>query len=170
MSKISTFVLALSILSAVACAEASDCPMDIHPLEIKNKLINYQKFSSNKGEHLVRFENGDLLIARYNAECQLGFDIAFFSQEGLNNVEQRITTAAWLVSLFKSYDSINQLISKSLKENSLLKKSSFNLSIPGEYGDEEHFISLKDIVVSEDFDTLMFRSLMTYSWLPPSGE
>lgn len=171
MKKVSLFFSLLFFVGAAVCSEKrSDCPMDIHPIDLKGQAVSYDNFDQERAEHLVRYVDGDLLIVRYNAECELGVDMAFFSMEGLNDRTSREKKAAWLISLFRNYEDFNLHVRQELHESKLLNDAEFSMSIPGEYGDEEHFISLKNVSVSDDFQSLLFKQLMTYSWLPPSGE
>lgn len=174
MIKISSLVLIAGLFTACAFAEEdteeNNCPMDIHPADLTAKEVSYDHFDKSLGEHIARFKNGDLLVVRYNNECDLGFDAAYFSQDGLNEASERKSTAVWLAGLFRNYKSLNTLIEKGLAGNESLGKKSFDISIPGEFGDEEHYFSLRDTMVSEDFISPLFVNVMSYSWLPPSGE
>ncbi|GAA3925116.1 hypothetical protein [Litoribacillus peritrichatus] len=169
--KIGLMIFFSLFASVAACSEQPEsCPMDIRPVDLAGLSVAFNNFDAKRAEHLVSLTNGDLLLVRYNANCGLGLDISYFSLEGFLDRKSRQETAAWLVSLFKNYESFNQYISEKLDSIEALKNSEFSISIPGEYGDEEHYISLKDISVSDDYQSLLFKNMMTYSWLPPSGE
>ena len=163
-----------SILGAsCSCAEVEDecmMSMDIKPLQIKNKTISYDHFDKNLGEHLIRLENGDLIIARYPVDCSLGFDLAYFSVAGFNNSQSKKQTAQWLISLYRDYPELKKLIKKALDSEKTIANSTFNVRIPGEFGDEKHVFTLKSVSISDDFISNLFTDVMTYSWLPPSGE
>ena len=164
------FFLSLFLSVSVNSEPLDQCPMDIHPIDLTHVPVAYDYFDAGRAEHLVGLSNGDLVVVRYNSDCGLGLDITYLSVDGLNDRNARIEKASWLISIFRNYESINQQVKQQLSRSKALDKSEFYLSIPGEYGDEEHVISLKDISVANDFQSLLFRNMMTYSWLPPSGE
>lgn len=169
MKKIALLMSLTLYISVAASSETqADCPMNIQPVNLSGKAASYENFDREKAEHLVRFDNGDLLLVRYNSVCELGIDITFLSEKGLNDRESRKNTAAWLISLFRNYEEFNQYIDQALQNSPVLENQSFLLSIPDEYSDEEHIVSLTDISVSDGFQSALFKHVMTYSWLPPS--
>jgi len=165
--KSAIFILCTLISGAVP---AQDCPMKIQRLNLNGQNVAYEHFDKNRGEHIAVLNNGDMIIARYNSSCGLGFDAAYFSKDGFSGPEQKKQKAAWLVKQFKNYKAHNKFIMDKLNKVNEFSKRNFKFKIAGKRLDEEHFFSLKNITPSKDFNSELFSSLLTYSWIPPSGE
>ena len=144
--------------------------MNIQAVIAQGPDIAHHYFSESRAEEVAIFNNGDMLIVRFNPDCQLGFDAAFFKRRPYQDPDDKRRMAAFLVKLFRNESQHHQEIEKSLKSEAVFSQPEFKLTIDGVRLDEQHLFRLSNIQISTDIDSQLFDSVMSYSWLPPTGE
>lgn len=169
-------ILSCSLLYlSLACVaqdsiRVDECPMHIRPVIPVDKNAIFHNFDEERAQEIVIKSNGDLVVVRFNDSCGLSFDAALFHIEKLESPRQRREAAAGLVRLFRNDEVHNAFIMDRLQSIIQLESDEFRFSFEGTRLDEEHLFRMVNIEVSPDFHSAMFGYVLTYSWLPPSGE
>jgi len=164
-----------SLFAPVACfsqdpGAEDECPMFVRPVIPAYTNVAFNHFDEERAEEITVLTSGDLIIVRFNADCDLGFDAALFHQEPFQSAAKRRQAASNLVRLFRDYDEHNQFVEKTLAAAPEFEQAEFRLAVQGPRLDEEYLFRLVNIETSPDIDSAMFRYVLSFSWMPPSGE
>ena len=169
-------VLLFSLLAfPIAClaqdgGDDGDCAMYVRPVIPIDAGVAYHYFDEKRAEQIAVMVSGDVVIVRFNAQCDLGFDAVLFRKEPFKSAAERRRATSYLVRLLRDSDEHNRFMEKSLDAAPEFESSEFRLAVPGMRLDEAHLFRLVDVETSPDIDSTMFSYALSYSWLPPSGE